>query len=294
MKYCISRAALVLIFAAVPMLRAGAQQVPETKPQPDETATVTIRSVKSPVDKSYARMLRGAEVFERLHQLAPGAALRYKLLPRNADTRMDGIEVNIVSDTVTIPVAVAADHTFSIERYEQAFKEHASVILNRKDGSMTWRAEVRSPGLASNARRLGDLRLECQVGSAAGLISDIGPILGLARDLTSIVLSDPCDSANSPYIYFSDRPLFGVTLRDGPRLEVLSVDEMYANISYLPRTKLELSLCDCRALLDHTYRMPLGDASWSDNTIVEFEYMDDRVTPGAVPSHVDENRGLHD
>ena len=76
-----------------------------------------------------------------MRQLAPNAALRYKLLPRNADTRMDGIEVKIVGDTVTIPVAVAADHTFSLERNEKALDEYASVTLNRKEGSMTWRVD---------------------------------------------------------------------------------------------------------------------------------------------------------
>jgi hypothetical protein len=273
---------------------ASARQVPEAEPQAGGAPAITVHGVKSPVDKSYAKILQGLEVFERLHQLAPNAALRYKLLPRNADTKMDGIEVKIVGDSVTIPVAVAADHTFSLERNEKALDEYASVTLNRKEGSMTWRAEVRTPGLASNARRLGDLRLECQVGFAAGLISNIGPILGPARELTSIVLGDPCGRANSPYVYFSDRPLFGVTLRDGKRLEVLSVDEMYANISYMPRTKLELSLCDCRALIDRTYRVPLGDASWSDDTLVEFEYMDDGVTLSAMQSAPMKTGGGHE
>ncbi len=261
---------------------ASARQAPEAESQAGGAPAIMVHGVKSPVDKSYAKILQGVEVFDRLRQLAPNATLRYKLLPRNADTRMDGIEVKIVGDTVSIPVVVAADHTFSLERNEKALDEYASVTLNRKAGGMTWRADVRTPGLASNVRRLGDLRLECQVGLAAGLVSNIGPILGLARELTSIVLGDPCRSANSPYVFFSDRPLFGVTLRDGKRLDVLSVDEMYANISYMPRTKLELSLCDCRAILDHTYRVPLGDVSWSDNTLVEFEYMDGGITPGAV------------
>src|SRR5438045_2831319 len=65
---------------------ASAQQVPEAKPQAGAEPAIMVHGLKSPVDKSYARMLHGAEVFERLHQIAPNSALRYKLLPRDANT----------------------------------------------------------------------------------------------------------------------------------------------------------------------------------------------------------------
>src|SRR5437773_1250729 len=40
------------------------------------------------------------------------------------------------------------------------------------------------------------------------------------------------------------------------------------------RNKNELRYCDCEALLDRSYVLPLGDKSWPDDTRVELEYMD--------------------
>src|SRR5438045_3493770 len=58
--------------------------------------TVTVSTVRDPVDKSYRKMLKGMDLFERMHGLAPTASLRYKLLPRQRDTNMDGITLGIV------------------------------------------------------------------------------------------------------------------------------------------------------------------------------------------------------
>jgi hypothetical protein len=40
-----------------------------------------------------------------------------------------------------------------------------------------------------------------------------------------------------------------------------------------------LPYCDCEVLVDRTYYLPLGDTSWPDDTLVEFEYMDDGNGP---------------
>ena len=42
-----------------------------------------------------------------------------------------------------------------------------------------------------------------------------------------------------------------------------------------PKLPAELPYCDCEVLLDRTYFLPLGDRSWPDDTLVEFDYMDD-------------------
>jgi len=236
--------------------------------------TVTVGAARDPVDKSYRKMLKGMELFEEKHSMAPNASLRYKLLPRRRDTNMDGIELNIVGDTVTIPVPVAADHTFTLERHQKALDENASVILDRKARSMTWRAEIRTPGLPPNARRLGDLRLECYVGMEADLVSNVRPVIGQVANFVMRMLGY-CDKSAVHYLFFSERPLFSVTMVAGTRTEILSVDELYAGISYDPLSKSDLSYCDCEVLLDRTYYMPLGDRSWPDDTLIEFEYMDD-------------------
>src|SRR5215217_5756883 len=80
-------------------------------PQDQEDAVV-VTAVRDPVDKSYRKMVRGMDLFEQMHSLAPKAALRFKLLPRRRTTKMDDIDVQIVGNSFETPVEVAADHTF--------------------------------------------------------------------------------------------------------------------------------------------------------------------------------------
>jgi hypothetical protein len=235
---------------------------------------VSITALRNPVDKSYPRMLAGMELFEKRRHLAPAAQLRFKLLPRNRATNMQGIELEIVGDSFAEPVAVAPDHTFTLERRPAALKEKASVRPNRKAGTMTWRAEIRTPGLPPNTRRLGDLRLECEVGMEAELISNTRP--SLFGRIVDFIVQGPgyCRRAEPWYLFFADRPIFSVALVSGLRRQVLSVDSLYGGASRDPDWKSDLPYCDCEVLLDRTYFMPLGDPSWPDDTLVEFEYMD--------------------
>lgn len=259
---------------------AACADEPQEKPgvAPDPREFILVNGTRDPVNKSYRKMLNGMALFEKMHGMAPNASLRFKLLPRQRDTNMDGIVLEIVGDTVTIPVLLAADRTFTLERDQQALDENASVMPNRKASSMTWRTEIRTPGLPPSTRRLGDLRLECHVGMEAGLISNTLPVIGLVANLIQGML-DFCNGSDVPYLFFSERPLFSVTMVAGTRREILSVDELYAGVSFGRTSKADLAYCDCQVLLDRTYFLPLGDRNWPDDTLIEFEYMDDGNDP---------------
>lgn len=233
------------------------------------SASVTISSTRNPVDKSYRAMVDGVKLFEARQHLHPGATLRFKLLPRQYDTKMDGIMMKIVGDSFSIPVALAADQTFTIPVNQKALDEDASVNTNRVAGSMTWRVEIRTPNLPKNTRRLGDLRMECEVGLEANLTS-YGKILNeLFRS------SNGCapTTGRSGYLFFADSPIFNVTLNHNGRRESLAINYLYADLSSAA-TKPDFSDKDCAVLLDRTYFLPLGDKSWPDDTLVEFEYME--------------------
>ena len=139
---------------------------------------------------------------------------------------------------------------------------------------MTWRTEIRTPGLPPGIRRLGDLRLECLVGLEADLVSNNGPIARIADLFTDN--KRYCDHKEAKYLFFAERPLFSVTLVDGARSEVLPIDQLYAMASDDPGLEHDLPFCDCEVLVDRTYFLPLGDHSWPNDTRVEFEYMDER------------------
>jgi hypothetical protein len=236
--------------------------------------TVTARANPDPVEKSYRKMVRGMALFDRQHGLSPDATLRFKLLPRRRDTNMNNIELEVLGSNTAFPVRVAPDHTFTLSRERQALDEDAQVTPNRKAQSMTWRTEIRTPGLPPNTRRLGDLRLECQVGMEAGLVSGGRSLFG---KIVGAVFETPayCDRKDPRYLFFADGALFGVALVNGERRMVLPVGKLYAGASSDKRLEDDLSECDCEVLLDRTYELPLGDRSWPDDTLVEFDYMDD-------------------
>ncbi|MFC5500272.1 hypothetical protein ACFPOE_22205 [Caenimonas terrae] len=235
--------------------------------------TVVGKGVRNPVEKSYRKMVRGMDLFERRHALAPQATLAFRLLPRKRDTDMASVRVDVVGQEVDFNVPVAADGTFVLPRNQQALAEDAVVTPNRRAQTMTWRTEIRTPGLPPGTRRLGDLRLECEVGMEADLISNnrslFDRLAGLFADTPAY-----CSGRNQRYLFFSQRPLFGVTLVSGARRQIVPVDRLYAGATIDPTLPAELPFCDCEVLLDRTYFLPLGDPGWPDDTLVQFEWMD--------------------
>jgi len=254
--------------------------------QQAEPPRVTVTATRDPVDKSYRKMIAGIQRFERDHALAPQATLRFELLPRLPTTRLDGITLRVVGDTLSLPIAVAPDHTFTLPANDQALKEDAALIASSKTSTLTWRAQVRSPGVPANMRRLGDLRLECLVGMQAGLVSNNARMFAWLGEL----FADPdrvCSSPQGNYLFFSERPLFAVTLHDGARSEALPFDMLFAGGTQTPAT---LPFCDCQVLLDRSFYAPLWDRNWSDDTLLELSYQGD--PPAATDIAVaDDHRG---
>jgi hypothetical protein len=272
-----SRIVLPALLGALLPWTARAQTPPDTAGQ--EIQTVTVTYTRDPVDKSYRKMIRGMERFAREHALAPQATLRFRLLPRAPTVDMRGITLRVIGDHIAVPVTVAPDNSFTLPRNEQALQEDAAVVANRKTTSMTWRAQVVTPGLPPGTRRLGDLRLECLVGMEAGLVSNSSPLFGwISNALTSP--EQVCNSPDGNFLFFTERPVFSVTLRAGDRTEVLPFRFLYAGGEQTPDM---LPFCDCQVLLDRTYYAPIWDRSWPDDTRVGFDYMDDAHTDATSP-----------
>jgi hypothetical protein len=245
-----------------------------------QVQSVTVTSTRDPVDKSYRKMLRGMDRFESEQSKAPGAVLRFRLLPRLPGTRMEGIAMKVVGDAVSLPVPVAPDNSFTLERNAQAQREDAALVANRRTASMTWRADVRSPGVPEGQRRLGDLRTECLVGVEAGLVSNNAHLFRWLSDM----LTSPervCGDEQGNYLFFAEQPLFAVHLRAGTRSATLPFRLQYAG-GTLPAA--DLPYCDCQVLLDRSYHAPIWDRSWPDDTLLSFEYMDDPPAPNALPA----------
>ncbi len=269
--HALSRSVWLWVLMVSCMSAMAQQHGPQVAQMP--MVTISAKGNPNPVEKSYRKMLKGLDLFAREHGQSPDAELRFKLLPRKRGTDMQAVTLAVVGDTVDFVLPIAADHTFSLPRNALALQEDALVIPNRRALSMTWRTDIRTPGLPPGTRRLGDLRLECKVGMQAGLISNYSSLLGR---LASALLDTPsyCDKADPQYLFFADRPLFSVALVSGQRREVLAIDKLYAAASDDSGLRDNLPYCDCEVLVDRSYVLPLGDRSWPDDTQVEFEYMD--------------------
>jgi hypothetical protein len=184
---------------------------------------------------------------------------------------MNTILLKVVGDTFSYPVPIANDQTFTLDLQERALKEDASVRPNRRADSMTWRVEIKTPGLAPNVRRLGDLRLECLVGVEAHLISTSGNNPAASHNPTTFCLPR---SGRAGYYFFADKPIFNVRLHYQERSMNLPLSYLYAGFANSFFND-DIREKDCRAMVGRTYFLPLGERSWPDDTLVEFEYMEE-------------------
>ncbi|NRR30205.1 hypothetical protein HSX11_08380 [Oxalobacteraceae bacterium] len=245
------------------------------------TPTVEVTAVRDDRDeKSYRKILDGMDVFEKNRQLAPGAALRFKVLPRQPGVDLQGLVLQLRGEHTKIAIPVNADMSFSLPRDPVAAQDDAIVASNRKSKSLTWRAEIRSPGMPAKTRRLGDLLLECKVGMVADLVAYVPtPINVLITKLP-----DPCRSLSINMFYFTERPLFSVTLSHGTRRLVLPAAQLHG-----PDMPVLTSLQDWYFLRDRAFMMqfkPLYEQGWPDDTMLEFDYMDEDAASSGEQTHV--------
>jgi hypothetical protein len=234
---------------------------------------VQVSGLADPDQQSYRRMIKGMDAFEKYRHLAPQAELRYRLYPRLEGVRAKGTVLTIQGGNTSIPVALAEDLSFTLVRDEQALAEGAVVTTNRKDRSFAWGPEVRTPGLPPNTRRLGDIRLQCQIDRDARLLVGLKTPAYLLLEATL----DLCSHTPRQWFYYAERAVFGVTLVNGQRRQMLMSDVLYVN--RLPRV-YHVFYDMFPLLYERTFLVPVGDTGWPDDTLLEIEYMDDDA--GAV------------
>ncbi|WP_332878905.1 hypothetical protein [Massilia sp. S19_KUP03_FR1] len=235
---------------------------------------VHVDGLRDADEHAYRRLIKGMDAFEKYHALAPAASLRYRLYPRLPGVKADGTTLTIQGYKVKLPVALGSDLTFALPRDAQALDDNAQVSTNRKSRSFAWHPEVRSPGLPANARRLGDLRLECEIDRAAKLF------VGLRLPTYYVVDAavDICTTLpGGVWIYYADRAVFSVTLVHGNRREALFSRLMYGN----PAKWIQTFYDFYPVLTDRTYMLRIADTSWPDDTLVELDYMDDAAVADA-------------
>jgi hypothetical protein len=224
----------------------------------DEVRTVEVNGMRNPELKPYRVMLAGLDAFDEYHALAPNAAeVRFRLRARSdkEGTALDNLTLRIAGDQSSVTVPLTTDGVFSLPRIAALVDEDADLVLNQRKGRYRWDAEVRSAGLPPNVRRLGDLRLECEVMVA---VAKKDMSLWMRATVTSFLFTKHwCGSKYlNDWIEHSPRPLRLATLVAGDQRIGLKLGD------------------DSKSFIG-----PTGDQSYPDDTLIELDYADAAQEP---------------
>ncbi|PJJ21821.1 hypothetical protein CLU90_5118 [Janthinobacterium sp. 67] len=219
----------------------------------DMQQIVDVQGTRDPDLRPYRTMLKGLDAYADHQHLAPDAPLRFMLIPATPKARLDGVTLHLSADNLSIPIPLAADGGFILTRDKTAYDANADLVSNKKRATLRWRADIHTPGLPPNVRRLGDLRLECEIRWAVE--QDDLPFV--RRNLFRLA-GGPCHSSliHVPYPVF--RKLLAVQARSGERT-------------------LDIRITEDR----QRYVPPLHDANWDDNTLLTITYDDGNMAQAA-------------
>lgn len=244
---------------------------PDVASQAEPVQVVQVTALRDADEKRYRKIFKGMKIFEENHRLAPAAALRFRLYPRSKDASFDGLVVKLSGEKTNIDVRLDEDHSFSLPQSVDAATDDAMITTNKKNGTYAWRVDIRTPGLPPNTRRLGDLRLECKVDMKG---AELRQIIRNPSIMALAAVADPCTFRTFQNPFFADYPVFNVTLVFDARRESIASEWLYANSTRaMPEVMYELA--DWRYTRDRQYVPPIFDSGWPDDTLLEFEFMDD-------------------
>jgi hypothetical protein len=232
---------------------AGAAQTDTDPAAADEPVSqISVVGIRNPALRSYRVLSAGLDAFETHRHLAPNATLKFKLIKPDelvtSKPDWSKAELTLTADDLSLPVPVSADGTFVVPRNQQAYDEQADLVLNQKKNAAFFLPIVQTAGLASTTRRLGDVRLECQVIMAMGKKE-----LSFIRRAVLTTLMGTGDWCTSK------RAQFTSTWPDWP----LTVAQLNG------ATRKMLPVRRAR------FYMPIYDASIPDDTLYEFEFWGD-------------------
>ena len=131
---------------SLPLLSAASHAAAD---QPAEPQSVEIKGTRNPELKTYRVMLAGLNAFEDYHALAPNAPeVRFRLRARaDRKVNLDGLAIKLSGDTVSIPLPLDGNNSFSLPRNQQAEDEAAEIVANKPKGNIRWQPDIHTPGV---------------------------------------------------------------------------------------------------------------------------------------------------
>ncbi len=233
------------LFVIAALLATAAPAFGQQEPAPVAAETVQVSSIKDPELRPYRSMVRGLDAWQDKRTMAPSASLRFELWTADGKPAApEGLQLRLAGDKVDVALPIDPDGTFVLPRSQEALDDKADLVMNRKKDQFRWRPRVRTPGVPENARRLGDLRLECEVSMAVR--KEEIPLLYRAG---AAAVGGMCNIPMVGYIYRAPQRLVSVSVVSGER-----------------KARLPLNG-------DGTgYHAPLRDKSWDNDALVVYEF----------------------
>jgi hypothetical protein len=235
--------------------------------QDKDGGTVYVNSIRNPETHSYRAIAAGLDTFEARHALAPDAPrLLFQARTRDGQPLAEALlkgapgaeplrAMLAGDDAYTLALALDGEGRFQVPRSQPAWDAHADLRLSKQRSDVRVWPYVRSPGLPDNQRRLGDIRLECQVFVAIAKkeaplhIVLLGNAVMLGSDWCAFMKDqDRAWDATTP------APLRSAILRDGQRSLALRVK-------------------------GSRFEIPIGDTSWTNDAIVELAFAPAEAPP---------------
>ncbi|WMW80346.1 hypothetical protein RF679_17110 [Undibacterium cyanobacteriorum] len=235
----------LLVVLAIP-IGAIAQTPSAEKPHRVKVASVEISGMRDQDWKPYRVLLRGLDAYESHRAMAPDTSFRFVLRPQSEELEVADTHLKLVGENVVLPIPIAEDWSFALPRNQQAAEENAELVLNQRQNRMRWNLlAIRSKGLAEHHRRLGDLRLTCEVFAAMEDWDKLRRQLGL-RGVNS---GNACVSPRLNWTFYERLPLKSAMLINEKRTENLRLTpDRLGFVVYL------------------------FDQSWSDHALIQLEF----------------------
>lgn len=209
----------------------------------DHTNRVEISSYKGPELRSYSQMLKGLIAYKEQHQLAPNSELYFILIPKSKSADVRGLTMRLASDDASINIPIDASGKFQLPLIELKKEDEYDLILNKPKGQFYIKPYVKSANLAEDAKRLGDLRLECQVRWAIEK-QDVSVVFSTYVKL--LASGNPCTSRTVAVHFFAPAGVDAVTLET-------------------PKSTLSFKMN-----ADNQYVLPVWDTDLNDNALVKY------------------------
>ncbi len=271
----------VVFFGVMALISNGALATSEPPVEEIEVQSgfLTARDVQT-----VGQLLAAEKIFEDLQGRSPKAELRFKVFGRKNANQWKDVGLELMTRDGRVPVTLDQDGRFAIDDAWRSLDPDAKLRSRLRDGRVTWRADIRSPGSTTRTRRLGDLRLQCEASFWSGVArGTTGSFKAMNRMLRSTL--NGCDSKWFGWSAFADEPVFGIRFVHGDKAMHVPLrqigglgDPSFPGYDW------------AYALRESMYRLYLGDNRWPDDTIVEFQYIDDPIVPSEPDLLASSNR----